>query len=149
MTGLRERYRNLPIRKKLQLSSIVTIAIGLFAACLAILAFAYLLFVRSEQNDLGALAAIVGSNSTAALSFHDQEAAGELLNGLAAKPTVTAAILYTAEGRVLASYGPRPEAFEDRPPADWGGWLSGHRLRTHLRILLGSQPVGSIYIESN
>jgi hypothetical protein len=89
-------YRNLPIKYKLHLLTLIT---GIGALTLA----------------LGAVVAyIFGSNSTAALSFNDPKAAEELLSGLVAKRSILCAYLYTPDGQVFSGY--RRDAEPGEPP---------------------------------
>ena len=48
--------------------------------------------------DLETLAEVLGSNSTAALTFNDPTTVREVLQSLAAKPHVMAASLYRSDG---------------------------------------------------
>jgi signal transduction histidine kinase len=50
------------------------------------------------------IAEVIGSNSTAALTFDDRETAAEILGALRAEPNVTAAYLYNKEGKTFSSY---------------------------------------------
>lgn len=104
----------LSIKQKLRLIIMVTVATALILACAAVLAYDFLAFRNSMRNDLGVLAEIFGSNSTAALSFGDQNATEEILAGLKAKSHILAACIYTSDGkpfafyrRVVAQFGPR------------------------------------------
>jgi signal transduction histidine kinase/CheY-like chemotaxis protein len=144
-------YRNLPIKHKLQRIIMVTVAIALVLACAAILAYDQVASRNSLSNDLGVLAEVFGSNSTAALSFSDQKAAQELLSGLKAMPSIEAAFIYTADGQVFASYY-REHAQSGSVPRRMmpaGSRFEGGRLKVFRRIMLGHQPIGAIYLESN
>ena len=61
------RYRNLAVRHKLRLIIMLTVAVALILACTAVVAYDQIVARREMQNDLAALAEIVGSNSTAAV----------------------------------------------------------------------------------
>ncbi len=62
-------YRNLPVKRKLQLIISFTVAAALALACTAILAYDQYSGRQEMQRDLGILAEIFASNSTAALAF--------------------------------------------------------------------------------
>src|SRR5580704_19335016 len=98
------RYRNLPIRHKLRLIIMSAVASALLFASAAVLAYDQLAIRSEMRNDLSVLAEIFGVNSTAALSFCDQQAAEELLGGLRAKPHVVEAFIYDAKGKLFATY---------------------------------------------
>src|SRR5580692_2684607 len=97
-------YRRLPLRNKLRLIVMLSVIVALVAACGTILAYEEVAFRADMRNDLGVFAEIYGSNSTAALTFNDQQTAGEILSGLRAKRHVVSAVLYSASGSVFASY---------------------------------------------
>jgi two-component system, sensor histidine kinase and response regulator len=143
-------YRNLPIKYKLHLLTLITGMAALIFAFGTVLAYYY--EVRdSTRNDLTVLAEIFGSNSTAALTFNDPKAAEELLSGLVAKRSILRAYLYTADGHVFSGY--RRGAEPDKPPPPHAGrdesWLEDGRIKIFRRIRLRSQPVGAIYLESD
>ena len=83
-------------------------------------------------RDISTLADMVADNSTAALTFHDVQAAQDVLQSLRTQSHITAACLFTADGRALRHLRPRPATsrlclfrrpapggsfFENRPPA--------------------------------
>src|ERR1700720_2127126 len=92
-------YRNLPVAQKVQLASML---VGLIAT---LLGSAWLLIDDQTQergamrNDVEVMADIFSANSTAALTFNDPSAAKELLATLQAKQHITAAFLYSANGK--------------------------------------------------
>jgi signal transduction histidine kinase/CheY-like chemotaxis protein len=143
------RFRNLPIQYKLHLLTMVTVGGILLLACGTVLTY-YFVVRDSIRDDLGVLAEIFGSNSTAALSFGDRQAADELLAGLAAKRSIISAQLYSRDGRVFAAYN-RP-GNEDKPAPslpDKGSWFGQGRLRIVKQVTMGEQPIGGIYLESD
>src|SRR3984893_9020003 len=96
-------YRNLPIKYKLHLLTLIAGIAALMFALGTVLAYYYVV-LDSTKNDLTVLAEIFGSNSTAALSFNDPKAAEELLSGLAAKRSILCAYLYAPGGQVFSEY---------------------------------------------
>ncbi len=144
------QYRNLAVRHKLRLIIMLTVAVALVLACTAMVAYDQIVAGRDMQNDLAALAEIVGSNSTAAVTFGDQRAAEELLSGLKAKQHIIAATIYSEGGKPLAAYR-RPGAGNRFAPAlrFEGSWFDGDRLVVYRTIVLNQQPVGIIYLESD
>src|SRR5580698_3499354 len=116
-------YGKLPIRKKIQLTVMLSASAAVVASCGAILAYEEVAFRADLRYGLGVLAEMFGSNSTAALTFNDRQTAGELLSGLRAKQHIVSAILYSTDGGVFASYqrdagasGPAPQL---RPDGSW------------------------------
>src|SRR5208282_6119456 len=88
------RYRNLSVKHKLRLIIMFTVGTALVLACAAVVAYDQIVARKDMRNDLAVLAEIVGSNSTAAVTFRDQRAAEELLSGLRAKRHIVAAFIY-------------------------------------------------------
>ena len=68
-------FRDLSIRRKLMLIILVTSSVALLLACAAFISFDLYTFRPAKLHDLTTLADIVGSNSTAALAFGDQDSA--------------------------------------------------------------------------
>jgi len=144
-------YRNLTIRQKLQLIILATAGTALVLVCTAVGIYDQLTFRSLMRTDLGILAEIVGSNSTAALSFGDRPSAGELLSGLRAKGSIVTAVLYSADGKLFAAYhrGGRPYEASATALAPDSSRFENHRLKLIKSIVLKNQTIGSIYVESD
>ena len=144
--------RSLSIKQKLRLIIMITVGTALILASAAVWGYDYFAFRATMRNDLGVLAEIFGSNSTAALSFGDTNAGEEILSGLQAKRHVVGACVYSAGGKQFAAYGrdsgpggfscPSP-GFEDR------SWFDSDRLRVIKPITLHHRRIGAIYLESD
>ena len=136
---LAAHYRDLPIRHKLRSIVLFTISLALLLACGAILSYDQLATRQDIQNDLDVLAEIVGSNSTAAITFHDARAAAEVLAALRAKPHVRSASIDLPSGQRLASY--RSES----PAAD----ALMRTLTACKPIVLDRQSIGTVCLISD
>ena len=79
------RYRNLAVKHKLRLIILFAVVAALIPASIAVVTYDQIAARREMRSDLDVLAEIVGSNSTAAITFGDRRAAEELLSGLKAK----------------------------------------------------------------
>ncbi|PWU03935.1 MAG: hybrid sensor histidine kinase/response regulator [Terriglobia bacterium] len=145
------KIRNLPIRLKLFLIIMVTVGTALMLACGAVLIYDHMVLYHAMQNDLGILAEVLASNTTAALTFDDPKAAQEILSGLRAKAAVECATIYRSDGRVFARYR-RGETNRSEPAPSRridAIWSEGGRLRVFKPMLSGSQFLGTIYIDSD
>ena len=149
--SLAARYRDLPIRHKLRLIVMATVGAALIVACGVVLVYDYFTLRDSLRRDLGVLAEMTGDNSTAALSFGDGKTAGELLSGLRAKRSIVTAVIYSADGKVFASYRRDPAASTPPtfPSITNGASFQNGRLYIFQRIVLQQQLIGSIYLESD
>src|SRR4051794_34895438 len=106
------RLRDTPIQLKLTLVILLTSSFALLLMGSALITYELVTFRRSLETNMGVLAQIIGSNSTAALAFDDPKAAQEILNALAAERQVTAAAIYDNSGEIFASFP------EKKTPAD-------------------------------
>src|ERR1017187_10491945 len=97
-------FRNTTIEIKLRLIIMLTVVAALALACVAILTYDRMTFRSSMQRDLAILAEMVGSNSTAAITFGDQKAAADLLAGLKANSHIMGACIYSTDGKPFATY---------------------------------------------
>ena len=98
-------FRDLSIRRKLTLIVMITTCTAILLACGAFFAFDIHTLRQSRMHDLETLAEVLGSNSTAALTFNDPAAAREVLGSLSAKEPIMAAALYRIdEAASFATY---------------------------------------------
>jgi len=139
------------IGRKLMVLIMAISGLTLLLACLAIVAYDIIELRRGMVNDTSTLANMVAENSTAALTFHDAQAAKEVLRSLHTQPHVTAACLYTAEGQPFATYD-RPgdgEKFLPPPQRKEGSFFEGGRLLQFRPVRLGKETIGTVYVESD
>jgi two-component system sensor histidine kinase/response regulator len=142
---------NLSIRRKLTLIILLTSSAALLLAC-AVFAMHDLLSLRQSMvRGLATLAAITGSNSTAALTFNDPRAAREVLDSLSAEKQIVSACIYTREGQVFAKYRRGDPAANFEPPAAQaeGTRFGANRLLLYRRIVLYGDAIGTIYLEAD
>jgi PAS domain S-box-containing protein len=140
----------LPIRRKLTAMMLSTSAAILLVTCTAFIAYDFVTFRRSNQEQIGTLGRIIAINSTAALAFRNAEDAGDVLAALKGEPHVTGAALYDHDGRLFARYpGDAPAtAFPPGPGAEGyafeDGQLSGFQpVSEHAGLHLGDLFVRS------
>ncbi len=144
-------FRDWPIRKKLT---------GLFVAmaCITAITISVPLGVfdvwglrRAMAQDLSTLADVLARNSTAALTFRDANAATDILQALQAEPSVTAACIYTEDGKPLATYVRQGNNSAFVPPAPLpqaSRFERGHLIQ-YRKIAFEGESVGTLYIESD
>jgi signal transduction histidine kinase/DNA-binding response OmpR family regulator len=144
------RYSDLPIRYKLRLIVMATVGLALVLACGTILVYGQVSSRNELRSNLGVLAEILGSNSTAALSFSDQSAAEELLSGLKAERQIVAAAIYTASGQPFARYQRDVHTISTPPQTrPDGSWFENGHLILFRNINFSGQIIGSVYLESD
>lgn len=134
------------------------------ALLIASVAYAVIDILSHRQamvDHLNVLADVIGTNSTAALSFEDPTTADKVLGALSVEPGIRGATLFTVDGEPLASHvaersgAPRFENLNQ-------GWLAEARqsdrreyrlqagkLALFNPIMLKNEIVGYLYIESD
>src|SRR6267154_2801369 len=145
-------YQDLSIRTKLQSIVMVTCAAALVVAAVLFTLYDRANFVREKTQDLIASAKMIGSNSTAALSFHDIRLAREILNALQAKPHVVNACIYDSDGTVFAKYSRSLNHVDFPPPPtdrENGTTIVAGNMVLFQDIALHGDSIGSIYIEAD
>jgi PAS domain S-box-containing protein len=144
-------YLDLSIRQKLQTIVMVTSGVALLVASVGFTLYDRSTFLRAKTQDLSAAAKMVGSNSTAALSFGDAKSAKEVLSALQAKQNVINACIYSKDGRVFASYS-RDAAHRDfsPPPAQAQATaIVKNNMVLFQPITLNGKSIGTIFIEAD
>jgi PAS domain S-box-containing protein len=105
------RFRDIPIRQKLVIITLVTTAAALLLAGIGNVLADSLLFRGYLRRDLTVLARVIADNSTAALSFNDPMAAAQTLSALKERSHIAGACIYRngtgqAQSAVFAQYAP-------------------------------------------
>jgi signal transduction histidine kinase/ActR/RegA family two-component response regulator len=140
----------LKIRQKLQAITMLTVAVALSLASVALTGYEFFNLRHALERESKMLAEMIGQNSTAALTFEDYRSAQELLQSLRAHPSVVAAAIYTSQGMVAARYA-RVGSIEEiplRPPQGVLGFGRG-RLRWSQPVVLNGQALGTVYLSSD
>ena len=145
--------RRQPLARKLTASVLATSTLALLSASAAFALYDYSTARARLIDDVTTLADIVGSNSTAALTFADEIAAADTLNALSVNPHITKARLITTDGRVLAAYrrGGLPAFTEPATPADLVATTEflGRELRVVRPVRYHDREVGFIIVRSD
>ncbi len=109
------------------------------------------LHLGNLQNKLTVLAKVLGNNAAAALEFQNREDALEILRALSDEPSIRAAYLFEASGKVLAEYRLEgepsypPEAESKSARVD----INPERLSIVQPISHDGKFIGTIYLSSN
>ena len=162
--------RNYSIRRKLMSIMLITCGVVLVMVTIAFFADDALSFRSMMMKNQMILANIVGSNTAAAVSFDDQQAANETLEGLAANPHIIAAAVLTPANDFFAFYvrkGIEPDtlglkiitdgAIKRIPAADLAAmaslqsplWARNANIKAVLPFLIDNQPVSTVIIVSD
>ena len=106
---------------------------------------------RDIQRTLTAAANAAGTAASAAVVFHDAQAAREVLRMFEAYPEIKAAALYSNEGLHLASYGDArllPLDAHDIGPSASDVVPLANTATLHLPIVVDDTPVGTVYLRA-
>ncbi len=143
-------FRDAPIRRKLTLVIMLTSGSALLLACAGFLLQELLTYRSALAQEASSVAAVIGANSTAAISFRDTEAARQSLAALAAEPHVVAACIYGTKGEVFAEYHAENRARTAIPPLGADGALfTENHLTLFQPILLGGDRIGTVFVQSD
>ena len=148
MKRLLRHVRDLSIRRKLTLLSMVTSAIALLVAAIALSAIQGLTYRTSMHEDIRTLARVLASSTSATVAFRDDKVAQESLRSLAAKKGITRGCIYDENGLLFASYPPAPGTCSPAPPVDVDGSGNG-RLWVREPIMERSNQLGEIVVEAS
>ncbi len=96
--------RKLSLRRKITFVIMINTLAALCVASIAFAEYGVYRFRNVRMQDLNALANIIGTNSTAALTFKDPNSARDAFQALAAKPHIFLATIYDKDGRLFATY---------------------------------------------
>ena len=144
-------FRNLTIRRKLILTSMLTSICALLLACGGFIVYDLLDFRRQMTNDLTAIAEIAGANSSAPLQFDDPRSAREMLSTLQAKRSVVSASLFDPRGHLFAHWtrnGDLPRRPPPPPSASNSVLASGH-LYIYQVVAVTNEARGILVLQSD
>lgn len=138
-------FRDLPIRNKLLIMTFASSATALVLTSGGFLTWDVIQFRSELAQDVEAQGLIVAENSAAAMTFRDEQAAGETLAVLSLRPRIAMACLYAANGRPFASYHRDQGTVcpAEPPPVTRLGW---DLLESVTPVQLGQERLGTLYI---
>jgi two-component system, sensor histidine kinase and response regulator len=157
LKAVRTWYPRLSLAKKLTAIGVITSTVSLVVAATILMAFdlsnARIRLVR----DTGMLAAVVGSNSTAAITFADAKGASEIVRAVAVNDDIISTAIWDRDGKLLARFDRDPGATATSFPAqalgvkDGEQWseFSADMLRMARPIVLNRELIGTVTIESD
>src|SRR5216117_3120631 len=98
------RFRDISIRRKLNVIIMYTAGIALFLAGMGFVAYELVTFRRTAVRNATILADIVAVNLTAALQFNEPAAVQETLRPLREEPHIVSVEVYTSNGKLFTRY---------------------------------------------
>src|SRR5487761_79722 len=139
------------IRGKLTRIILISCGLGVISACVMFAVYDIRVARRDRLQAVATITEITGTNSSAALAFHDEQSAREILQSLRADKQLTRAALYTSDGKLLAIYRRDPKDVAPVPaiPGREGARLAAKKITVFHTIDLSGEPIGTIYVESD
>src|SRR5690349_23556467 len=136
-------FRDISLGSNLTFPILATSSTALLLACLAGGAYDLLDLKRSMAGDLHVIGAIVGENSTAALTFNDANSARDVLAALRSEPHIQSACIFTRDGHQFARYSRLAGNSDPCPPLrPDGSYFTSARLLQFHAISLAGEPLG-------
>ena len=156
LSSLGTWFRRQTLARKLTTTALTTSGVTLIAACSVFVTYDYVTLRSRLVRDVTMLADIVGSNSTAALTFSDRTAAADILQATAVNEHIVSVTLLAADDSVLATYMrpgvPSGSLLPGRTKGTHGqsvALFEGDRLRVQRTISFKNELIGSITVESD
>ena len=138
-----------PIKRKLMTIIMVICSAALILACGAFTFYDMVTFRHNKMVEASLLADVIGSNSTAAISFNDPQIAQETLGALRSEPHVMSARIYLSNGAPFATYTRRGTTVTETPERaepENSTFVHG-RLRVSRKIVGKGDFLGSMFLE--
>ncbi len=146
------KLQNLSIKRKLTLITMLTSTVALVLFSASFLTYDLSSFRHFLSEDLATQADIIGYNSAAAMAFKDQGAATETLAALKAKEDITAAVLYSPDGKTFARYvraNFNHPSFPEKMPQTDGFRFNDSYLEVFRDVSLNGEPAGRLFLQSD
>ena len=142
--------RDMSIGRKVTVIILSVTAVSLLLACSVMVSYDLVVYRRAIVTNASTLADMVADNSTAALTFGDEKSAPDVLRSLRTQPHITAACLYTLDGKTFAIYlRDKDSSFSPPPPRPSGNFFENGRMLQFHTIRLGKDSIGTVYLESD
>jgi PAS domain S-box-containing protein len=146
-----KQKRSQSIRQKITRLVLLSCGVAALVACSVFAVYDVTTARNSLARDLGTIAEITGSNSTAAIAFDDPQTAREILESLDVQPHIVEACIYTTDGRVFAKYSRSGSAADFTPPpvSPDGVRKTPGFMEVFRQIRLKEDVVGTVYVKSD
>ncbi|HSI43941.1 MAG TPA: CHASE sensor domain-containing protein [Methylotenera sp.] len=138
----------LPIRTKLTLITVLICTLSLFLASAVMVTYDNHTYRVQKQKEVAAQAEILATRMVASLEFDDPNAAQEYLNPFSLNPEIAAAAVYTAKGKMFASYSRSGARKASKTSESIGHHYEGNELMVFWPVLHDQRQVGSVYLHA-
>jgi signal transduction histidine kinase len=136
------------VKRKTMAIVLVTALVALVANALALLIYDIRTFREAELDDIRSQAQVLARVAAPALAFNDRKEARAGLATLKSRPDLLAAAVYGGDGKLFASFEPRPDSralLPDAAPPD-GVSARIDFLHASVPVIETGQRLGSVYL---
>ncbi len=144
----RQYLRDLSIRHKLIVITMVTSSAALLLACASFAIYEFATYRAKFTRELTTIAQMVSASNAAALTFGDRRAAQETLSVLKGEPDIALACLYDPAGSLFAEYPPAANRCAPKPQTP-GARFGSSYLDLSQPIVIDGEALGSFFIRSD
>lgn len=143
--------RILSLRHKLTLIIMINTFVALCVAGVGFAEYGVQRFKTVGIQDLNALANILGTNCTAPLTFKDPNSARDILQALAVKPHILAAVIYDRDDKPFAVYrqGAATDPYIPPPVKGEVSRYTSDRILIFQDINFDGEKIGAVFLEGN
>ncbi len=160
-------FRNISIKNKITLITMSTCMVVLIFLLISFTILEFTISRTALVEKVATLAEVIGTNSTAALTFNDQKSAEATLSALSAESEIVGAAIYAKDGRLFAMYLHPQKRSSDplsetepgaaipgrQPPAPAGAPQTSYAfypdyLELTKNIVLEGEVIGCVYLKS-
>jgi signal transduction histidine kinase len=145
--------RTRSIAARLSLMNLLVSGIALLLAYGSFVAYDLVTTRQAAVDSLSGEAQIIGANSVTAILYDDTTVAQSTLSALSGSTDVTAAAIYTTDGKPFAQYflnGAAPLQPPAMPPSlNRADWRNGLDVLVATRIVFQGKQVGIVYIQAH
>ena len=136
------------IRQKLVAVVLMATLAALLVSIGALIAYDLRGYHRTLLADISTQAELLGSMTSAALTFDDARLANENLAALKIRPTVRAGAIYNASGKLFASYvAPGERSGFPKAPRS-GSQVEGNAMVLYKPIIENGELLGTVYLRA-
>ena len=144
------RIRDLSIKGKLMLITMLINTVSLTLASTAFVVYELAIFRDQMRQEISALAEIIAGNNTGAVAFEHNESAQESLDTLRKQGHVIAACIYRQDGTIFASFRRDPSV--EFPPVEPRGDFDEFRddgVVVFRRVMVDREHIGTVYVRAD
>ncbi|SPE61839.1 Integral membrane sensor signal transduction histidine kinase (fragment) [Verrucomicrobia bacterium] len=144
MQRLRSFLKNLSIQRKISIAILVTCCTALATASAAIFFTQLLTFRQSFTRDLRATGQMLGDNTTASITFKDNQGAEKILGAVRAKPFIIRASLDLPDTSEFAAFPSTPLSTLPQMPPEDGIHFQGGYLALNQAVVLAGERIATL-----